>query len=802
MAAPAKLGNVCHDRCNGNLNFEFKDPVLGKKAKVCVTTKSDRDPDDLARIVILVATRCEQGIASLQDLLSYRNELLSLDAAGLESAEQAEQPLVRPRFLTSALELVGQKYAFEEDTKPTEIRYESKLRSLLFTFKTSDGRLHKPAVKVNAGRPVEDWICIMTLLQAECAEGATLDRLQKYREELLEFDADRLNAAAAQHRDKATFAPGLHDEFAAEYEVIKQIGSRQRGNRCGLISYDNCNKIYTGKFLESEDDKKGKKITVSTKSQGAEYCTKLIAILAHRCNEGASAEELYSYRVELLKLDDAALEALVQEKMAGIELDTLFTPGSIERCRQYHAEKAADTTAGSEASARPNQGAGQPQAQGGGVKRKKVKDPAATERSKKKHKKNDGLMIDSSVLQSMKEKGGLAGAFVLKGRDASQKHSNVNGVYTEVPEGCNGAKAYKNIRADVSRVIHYHAKKGRWKVSESLGEKSHCAFRLDSSGKGSPFDVDPSQPWQFYQGKEAGYVPDLAVKCVPWDEGKSKASADKAKKQEDKEHASSSSSSAASDSESEGKSSSSSEEVPVASPDSDMLDKSVPAQASEMRSESNGLGSMDAALWPLPRKACAKMMVRVGRRCACHFSFVLSCPARAAIVNGDKLNGDKIIADKPAATSSTVREVVAEVPKAEETQKAAKKTKDGSTEKAQWKDGSTQRASLLVFDYNNMVVKFSYREKPEDARIKELRGSIKATPQRSLKIMGLVAHKCNEDGACTAEYLTNYRNELQRLDDSALEALLIQANLQNNVVSLYKPDSVEKIKAHKSEAFQ
>lgn len=227
--------------------------------------------------------------------------------------------------------------------------------------------------------------------------------------------------------------------------------------------------------------------------------------------------------------------------------------------------------------------------------------------------KKKSFAIKASDLKQLNEEGRLQGALRIFGRDAKKKNATVNGIYL-LSKKFEGTAAYElfcppgNDVDDLQRWLFYAKDKSRWKISEALGHHHNFAFLKVTDGGKSPPSAQPDAAWMFYDGKDSGWQQDLSVKCVAvkWTPPKDAKQETKRSQPEEEE---SSDSASSSDTDSEGGDTCESSDDPSADPAGAAA---VPARP-PVRTRS---------------LACAKMMVRAGRRCSCHFRYVRDCPGR------------------------------------------------------------------------------------------------------------------------------------------------------------------------------
>ncbi|CAE7812960.1 GOR [Symbiodinium sp. CCMP2592] len=247
---------------------------------------------------------------------------------------------------------------------------------------------------------------------------------------------------------------------------------------------------------------------------------------------------------------------------------------------------------------------------------------------------------EEAVIERLQQQGKLLHALEISGRDSNKKNSTVNGVYMAVEGGYKGHHAYERISKkgeEARRCLFYSKEKSRWKISEGLGDHKNFAFlKVKDGGTKPPSAAGSKTHWHFFDGKDVGWTEDRDVKCVPYEQGK-RAKTENGDAPEIADEASASSDSASSSSGGE-----SSEEA------SD--DDSASSGGSRSSGERAGLKPASTAvpatgpgrgpttttttgpnMAPRPRtRACAKMLVRAGLRCSCHFKYVQECPSRKA----------------------------------------------------------------------------------------------------------------------------------------------------------------------------
>eukprot|EP00930_Biecheleria_cincta_P097913 TRINITY_DN89596_c0_g1_i1.p1 TRINITY_DN89596_c0_g1~~TRINITY_DN89596_c0_g1_i1.p1 ORF type:complete len:665 (-),score=122.28 TRINITY_DN89596_c0_g1_i1:177-2171(-) len=292
----------------------------------------------------------------------------------------------------------------------------------------------------------------------------------------------------------------------------------------------------------------------------------------------------------------------------------------------------------------------------------------------------------TSALQATPEHGGagrLIGAIRFDGRAAGKKNSSMLGTYTVVPGGFGGYLAYQRWSEDGQppHFMFYAPEKKRWKVSNTLGDtKGGFAYVKTPDGTKPPSDLPHGATWLVFEGKEKGYVEDAFLTCVPLHPAvpaeKAAEPTSVATAAPGDGHADESAGTAAAAEPMEGvagqKASTRSgldaaEIVEDGSDDASSSESSSSASEDDQGSEDGSASEAgkDAAEIEEPKRAasvtptskvasppaesdiskvsgtpdhpvirpCAKMLVRIGLRCACHFTYVRNCPGGTGQLN-------------------------------------------------------------------------------------------------------------------------------------------------------------------------
>jgi len=125
----------------------------------------------------------------------------------------------------------------------------------------------------------------------------------------------------------------------------------------------------------------------------------------------------------------------------------------------------------------------------------------------------------AEAVKQLTEKGRSAGAVKIQGRTSDKKNDSINGVYALLEGGFEGSPAYEKFvdagtEACDRRFLFYARHKKRWKISQELGDsRGGFAYLLHSGGTG---EAPPEKAnWNVFDGKGPGYNVDAAVRCVP-----------------------------------------------------------------------------------------------------------------------------------------------------------------------------------------------------------------------------------------------------------------------------------------------
>lgn len=284
-------------------------------------------------------------------------------------------------------------------------------------------------------------------------------------------------------------------------------------------------------------------------------------------------------------------------------------------------------------------------------------------------------VLDGVVEQAFAEERVLD-ALLIEGRSSNLTNASINGIYALRPAEFHGARAFEKLGGGPPRVLFYSATKCAWKVSDRFYDKKtgFAYLRVDDRGKSLPSQA--TSKWRLFNGISAGWRRDKLIKCVelapalilslPQDPASihlrstcayldEVCTAAEADREEDRSDASSEVTVASSDLdvnggllEEEVKADASSKVRrggpasktkgrPKGSTDRERLEKQI-AQAAEpgkdlpppgcssitkgaaSGSSSGGCRKVFAG------RASAKMLVRSGLRCACHFVYAFQCP--------------------------------------------------------------------------------------------------------------------------------------------------------------------------------
>jgi len=276
--------------------------------------------------------------------------------------------------------------------------------------------------------------------------------------------------------------------------------------------------------------------------------------------------------------------------------------------------------------------------------------------------------------QPMPEQSGegrFVGALRFEGRAAGKKNAWISGVYMILPGGFDGHLAYQRWSGEDQPegqplLMFYASEKKRWKVSNTLGDtKGGFAYLKTRDGTKPPSELPSGARWMVFEGKENGYVEDADLTCVPKNptapaekaaDPESIAAAVSSDARTDESagntaHAEPTASAPAgktaveddggSDDDDDASSSDSSSSASEDDQDDADADASTAeagqdaAKLEEHKQAANGTATVPVTVVRRPAiRACAKMLVRVGLRCACHFTNVRNCPGGRGQLNG------------------------------------------------------------------------------------------------------------------------------------------------------------------------
>eukprot|EP00931_Biecheleriopsis_adriatica_P097600 TRINITY_DN7141_c0_g1_i10.p1 TRINITY_DN7141_c0_g1~~TRINITY_DN7141_c0_g1_i10.p1 ORF type:complete len:493 (-),score=118.27 TRINITY_DN7141_c0_g1_i10:47-1396(-) len=247
------------------------------------------------------------------------------------------------------------------------------------------------------------------------------------------------------------------------------------------------------------------------------------------------------------------------------------------------------------------------------------------DRPSKKRRRDSASMKELSIFKQLREQGRLKGALRVQGRDSKKKNATVNGIYAPVAEGFEGTMAYERISledGDFKRCLFFAKDKSRWKICEAIGDSRNFAFlKVTDGGRNPPSEAGSESMWTFFDGKEAGWAEDAAVRCTLV-EGEDDTTAKKAKTEESTADKAKPKEDDSSDSESEGSGSVSESDASDSGSGAGGEEIAQPAATSTASTASPPQGPRQGT-----KRACAKMLVRARLRCQCHFSYLWDCPA-------------------------------------------------------------------------------------------------------------------------------------------------------------------------------
>lgn len=402
--------------------------------------------------------------------------------------------------------------------------------------------------------------------EAISATKTTADAASSKTERATKQD-EKMNGQVDQSGTKEDAPPG----HPAWEKVKSRISANGHGGNYGLCRFE---------FFRADGTKEAFQTTVRACGDSAADCQRVARLCYVKFEEGWSMEQVKEYRGRLYE------EVC---KKTGTYVEKESQPSKKRRS---------------------------------GRRKRKGEVEAGAAHDVKRRKKASALEEQVEALRAANK---LTGAVRIEGRDLGAKNASINGIYAVVDGSFDGLSAYEKAGGGQPRFLFYSKRKGRWKINDQLDDaKNGFAFAKVRDGGTAPSDHSPALRWQVFDGKEGGYKEDAAVQCsAVVVEAKEAEATDEAKEAEAAEEASaeddssgsSSSSSSGSDNEDEGGS-----DGPV-------------SERQAASGDGAGAGLVRDSMQAVPRKprgrVCAKMLVRAGLRCSCHFSFVGQCPGFA-----------------------------------------------------------------------------------------------------------------------------------------------------------------------------
>ncbi|CAK0905697.1 unnamed protein product [Prorocentrum cordatum] len=235
---------------------------------------------------------------------------------------------------------------------------------------------------------------------------------------------------------------------------------------------------------------------------------------------------------------------------------------------------------------------------------------------------SEAAALEAAKLE-LKTQGRLEGALLVEGRSSEKKNASINGLYARRPADYDGYGAYEKVGADAAirpRFLYFWREKSRWKIDCKIPSRRSGFAYLKAAGVASPTQAGPDCQWHVCDDKGEGYGKDPCVRCLevvpapgatspaPERVGHHATQARSLPSQDSSASADSSSDDVGNRTSSDEESSSASGAEPPAQPGAD-------AQAPRSHAGRTA-----------PIRACAKMLVRSGLRCACHFRMAQDCP--------------------------------------------------------------------------------------------------------------------------------------------------------------------------------
>lgn len=232
-------------------------------------------------------------------------------------------------------------------------------------------------------------------------------------------------------------------------------------------------------------------------------------------------------------------------------------------------------------------------------------------------------MDEAATIVKLRKAGLLARSLRVEGRSEGKKNSSINGIYAPVPGGYGGRQAYKKVGGEQTRFIFFSSQKGRWKIHKVLDNAAGGGYAWATASSERQFP--PNVGWHCFDGPENGYNEDDAVRCTALQpdiqDGVSGGTGGLA---EPRAPSSERSGSGRDDSDSDDASAS----IGSGGDSENADDRS--AESAALAAAAGSAAAAAVAGRPIRTgRVCAKMMIRSGIRCECHFQLAQNCPARA-----------------------------------------------------------------------------------------------------------------------------------------------------------------------------
>lgn len=430
--------------------------------------------------------------------------------------------------------------------------------------------------------------------------------------------------------------------------------------------------------VKKEEEKDDKKVAVKQEPDPA--LVEAVRILEEDAPSGHRGDEARKrvvyveteglWRIDF-KLQDGSFLTIKADQVGGslahagriarLCILSLFKGGSEDEVRTYMGELCEKAVHALQVTAKSGYVDGvPPKGEGKAKKRrhkemtgvKKEKDPRPEKKARNQEDPQEASDAWIKEAETLGAAGKLRGSVRVFGGSKGKNLKSIRGLYLVVPGGHDGSPAFKHSRQ--SRFLHL-SKKKRWSITKSLGDESRgMAYRKVNSPTEPPYGPGS---WFLLSDKPRGHVEDLDFSCRPVSEllatvnpklaseaawtGDWHATGPSSGSKTEKESAAApvskvkdepgaeTAGESDSDSDESSSESSSSDEVEVKEESKRAVSTPPPVpKDTKVRSASEAHGQPPTPMKHYAPRVCAKMLVRAGVRCLCHFLPTKQCPSK------------------------------------------------------------------------------------------------------------------------------------------------------------------------------